>query len=156
MDYPTFRCIVFVLGVLLALTLVGLRRLARRVRGGAVEGVEEVTTVVTMYLLHSSLLFCGEVVTPDTVPWVAMPVETYGVEWQCGDRIAIYDGVQVRVFTALDAGPFGRFCVRQPSGECYPIAADVPEPWAWFPGLSTTAKDVYSLEPIRERWEEFR
>jgi hypothetical protein len=30
MDYPTFRCIVFVLGVLLALTLVGLRRVRVR------------------------------------------------------------------------------------------------------------------------------
>lgn len=113
------------------------------------------TTVVTMYLLHSSLLFCGEVVTPDTEPWLAMPYQDYGVTWECGDRIGVFDGEKVRVFTALDAGPFGRFCVEQPTGTCLPIAADIPEPWAWFPGLSTTGR-VWNVSKVRERWERYR
>ena len=113
------------------------------------------TFAVTMYVLHSSVLFCDVVVTTDTPPWVAMPYEQHGITWQCGDRIAIRDGNVVRYFTALDAGPFGRHCVIQPGGACYPIAADVPQPHAWFEGLSTVGK-VWNVTELQREWEAYR
>ena len=108
---------------------------------------------VTMYLLHSTTLFCDVIVTETTPPWVAMPVEQYGITWQCGDTIAVYDGATIRHFTALDAGPFGHHCVIQPSGTCLPIATDVPEAHWWEQGKLSTVGRVWNVSEVRREWE---
>lgn len=67
---------------------------------------------------------------PTTSPWVALPFRDYGITWQCGDliylRFANGDTLMAR---ALDAGPFGAYCVMQPDGECLDIVADMPIYW---------------------------
>ena len=118
-------------------------------------GATMTPVAVTMYLLHTSVLFCDVVVDADTPPWIAMPVSQHGITWQCGDRIAVNDGDVTRYFTALDAGPFGAHCVLQPGGDCLPIAADVPEPWAWFDGLSTVGR-VWNVSKLQREWSQFQ
>lgn len=98
--------------------------------------------VVTWYALAQyggGPLYCCDRAyeMPISEPWIAMPVETLGREWECGDEIVVWSRGEGRVLRALDAGPFGRHCVMQPGGECVPIVGDVPEPLAWWPGLST-------------------
>jgi hypothetical protein len=85
-----------------------------------------------------------------------MPVETYGTEWQCGDKIGVYDGEKVRVFAALDAGPFGAFCVRQLDGTCYPIVADIPEPHWWGGSDISMPARVWNVTEVQRVWEGFR
>jgi hypothetical protein len=85
-------------------------------------------TIATWYTGPAGApLFCGGVYADTTAPWVALPVETWGEEWQCGDLIYISfgqgDALMVR---AMDAGPFGNRCVLQVDGTCAPIVVDVP------------------------------
>lgn len=111
-----------------------------------------VTVAVTMYIPHTDVLFCGGLVSQQTGPWVAMPYRDLGVTWECGDDIGIWADGELHVYPAKDTGPFGRFCVRQLDGSCPSIAADVPEPWAWFGGTSTLGR-VFNMERKREEFE---
>jgi hypothetical protein len=70
----------------------------------------------------------------------------------CADKIGVLADGKVRVFYALDAGPFGRHCVMQPDGACLPIAVDVPAPHAWFDGLSATGR-VWNVTELQREWE---
>jgi len=84
-------------------------------------------------------LYCGEgCYVMGRSPWIALPVETQGTWWECGDEIVIWTGGQEHRLRALDAGPFGRHCVEM-EGACPAILGDVPGPWRWWPGLSTRA-----------------
>jgi len=89
-------------------------------------------------------LFCGGIYTDTTGPWFALPISTHGIDWQCGDLWCVYADGAEHCAPARDAGPFGKHCVIQPDGSCPPIAVDVPQPWVWFPGLSTTAERAYN------------
>ena len=75
-------------------------------------------------------LYCGGTYSLDTVPWVALPLEA---TWLCGDpvRLRFEDGTILKT-RAMDTGPFGAFCVQQPSGACPPIIVDVPAHLAPF------------------------
>lgn len=110
---------------------------------------------ITMYLLHSSVLFCGVTVTETTGIWFALPVSEHGITWECGDRICIDAGGERHCGDALDGGPFGSYCVRQLDGTCPRIAADVPQPHAWFEGLSTVGK-VWNVTELQREWEAYR
>ena len=116
---------------------------------------------ITMYhpAAYGPITYCGTycgTYVADAPPWVAVPVEWYesGLV-SCGDRIGILADGEVHILLALDAGPFGSHCVRQLDGSCPPIAADVPDAHAWFPGLSTTGR-VWSVTRLQEVWEGFR
>ena len=77
-------------------------------------------------------LYAGQYVGRETycgMPYgsgIALPVETHGTEWQCGDLMYIRfeDGLTLMA-RATDAGPFGYHCVMS-SGDCLPIVADIP------------------------------
>ena len=100
-------------------------------------------------------LFCSTLDHPlfydsATPPWVALPV---GQVWQCGDLILVRehreDGTtRSLVAHVLDAGPFDRFCVRQPDGTCPPIVVDVPRMHATWDALSAQV-EVINLSEIR-------
>jgi len=89
-------------------------------------------------------LFCGGIYTDTTGPWFALPIETHGTDWQCGDLWCVWADGEEHCAPARDSGPFGNYCVVQPDGTCPRIAVDVPQPWAWFGGLSTTAERAYN------------
>ena len=76
-------------------------------------------------------LYCGGLYDVDMSPWIALPV---GTDWQCGDpvRLRFEDGSTLTA-RAMDAGPFGAFCVKQPDGACLPIIVDIPAHLAPFP-----------------------
>ena len=99
-------------------------------------------------------LFCGGYYDDASPPWVAMPYRDLGVTWECGDRIGILADGELRVFTAMDAEPFGAYCVMQPDGECLGIGADVPKHLAWFYG-STTGR-VWNVTWMQKVWEQYR
>jgi len=87
-------------------------------------------------------LYCGEGrFVVERAPWIALPVETHGVWWECGDEIVMWSQGEMHVLRALDAGPFGQNCVMD-DYVCLPIVGDVPGPWRWWPGLSTRAMMV--------------
>ena len=98
--------------------------------------------VVTWYAIATfggGPLYCGEgCYETGRSPWIALPVETRGTWWECGDEIVIWSGGEMHILRALDAGPFGRHCVEW-NDECLAILGDVPGPWRWWPGLSTRA-----------------
>jgi hypothetical protein len=106
---------------------------------------------ITMYIPHSNDLFCGGLVSEQTTPWVAKPVSS---DWKCGEKVGIWytDGT-IETYTVRDAGPFDKNCVMQPDGTCPLIAFDVPERWAPFGGMSTTARKVWSVTAIQEEFE---
>ena len=95
---------------------------------------------ITMYIPRGPVTFCGQQVADIAVPWVAMPYSQHGITWECGDRVGVMIDGQVRVYTALDTGPFGAYCVRQLDGTCPPIAADIPQQHKPFPGLSAVGR----------------
>lgn len=101
-------------------------------------------------------LYCGGVYTTTTAPWVAMPIRDYGITWECGDTIGILADGEVRTFLALDAGPFGAYCVMQPDGSCPEIGADVPKPHWWKPGKLSTIGMVYNVSALQRVWEQYR
>ena len=99
--------------------------------------------VATMYASQGQGTFCG-VIYGDGI---ALPVETHGTEWQCGDLIAVWtkgrDGQEHFILArAVDAGPFGNHCVMQPNGFCASIVIDVPEN-LWQHGSDTSARVTY-------------
>lgn len=107
---------------------------------------------ITMYIPHGPVTFCGQMVDEMASPWVAMPYRDHGITWQCGDSIGLWSDGKLHVYPALDTGPFGAFCVMQPDGTCPSIAADVPEPWTWFGGTSTTGR-VFNMTEKRLEFE---
>ena len=83
--------------------------------------------VATWYTGVGQPLFCGGTYADTTAPWVALPFETYGDEWQCGDLIYISFGQEDAIFARVqDTGPFGKHCVLQVDGTCASIVVDVP------------------------------
>jgi hypothetical protein len=99
---------------------------------------------ITMYLIanhQGDPLFCdrgqGLTYNIDSDPWVALPLPGYGKEWFCGDEVTIWSDGEMRTFLALDSWLHGS-CIKTEEG-CIPIGADVPEPFAWWRGLSTRA-----------------
>lgn len=105
-----------------------------------------VLLVVTVYAgpYVGQPLYCDQgqgLAYDDAAPaWVALPVSEHGISWQCGDLVYL-SGVDAKgqpwslMARALDAGPLARYCVEMEEG-CAPIAADIPQPWAPFDGLS--------------------
>ena len=97
--------------------------------------------VVTYYATTPHLgqpLRWGGTFDPNAEPWVAVD-ESFA---QPNDIIAIWDGNTPHRFPARDTGYLLNHCV-QTGTQCLPIAADVPEPFAWFyPALSTKARVV--------------
>jgi hypothetical protein len=96
--------------------------------------VDAVVVLATVYLgpIHSPL-YCSTpyaplVFSPETTPWIALPIEDYlDGSVVCGDLyyIRFSDG-SILMARALDAGPFAMYCVRQADGSCPSIALDVP------------------------------
>ena len=108
---------------------------------------------ITMYIPHGPVTFCGHYVDQIKDPWFALPVSTHGIEWECGDVIVVWADGASHIGYALDAGPFGAYCVRQLDGSCPPIAVDVPKQHTWFPGLSTTGY-VDNVSAMQREWQE--
>ena len=100
--------------------------------------MEALLLVATMYA-DLGPTYCGQHTDSIIGPWVALPVETYGADWQCGDLVYLrfYDG-QSLMARALDAGPFLYHCVETVDG-CLPIVADVPAEH-WPHGHATSAR----------------
>ena len=100
-----------------------------------------VTMYAGQYVGQST--FCGAMYGDG----IALPIETHGTEWECGNLIAIWtedrNGQERFTFArALDAGPFGNHCVMQPDGFCASIVADVPIN-LWPHGSDTSARVTY-------------
>jgi len=109
---------------------------------------------VTMYLAsvhQGDPLFCdrgnGLLYHPDTVNWVALPPQNYGITWFCGDDIVIWDDGVAREFKALDSWVHGT-CIEE-EDDCILIGADIPEHLTWWEGLSTRAIVVNKSEVKR-------
>lgn len=87
-----------------------------------------VVTFYTATTYGGQPLYCGGTYAESTEPWVALQRREVGYSWECGDLIAIYfeDADEVLLARAMDAGPFGGYCVVYSDG-CLPIVADVPE-----------------------------
>lgn len=82
--------------------------------------------------------FCGGVYGDG----IALPVETYGTDWQCNDLIYIrYATGETLMARAVDAGPFLHNCVMTADG-CLPIRLDVPIN-LWQHGSDTSAILTY-------------
>lgn len=113
-----------------------------------------IAALVAMHTAHGAItvyggefvgqpLFCSTVSHPlyyDSVtpPWLALPISTFGTDWQCGDLIYIPGHGTYR---ALDAGPFGDHCVAT-GDQCLPIRADMPAIHADWEGISTTGSVI--------------
>jgi len=92
------------------------------------------TAVATIYIASiGASLYCGPTVTSSTEPWIALPPDN---TWECGDlyHLSFKDGTSLMA-RALDSGAFANHCVQTSTG-CYPIAVDIPQQFAPFPGLS--------------------
>ena len=90
-----------------------------------------------------------------TPPWVAMPDSFWQGGGKCWDRIGIRIGGVNHYYYALDRMAPSDWYVIQPDGAWLPIMADLPAAHAPFPGLSAVGQ-MWSVEPIRKRWEEYR
>ena len=107
--------------------------------------VELLTVVATMYAGRyvGQETFCGLTYGDG----IALPIETHGIDWGCGDLIAYWtkgrDGQEyLTLATAVDAGPFGKHCIMQPGGLCASIVIDVPIN-LWRHGNDTSARVTY-------------
>lgn len=111
--------------------------------------------VVTLYVAAVGMpLFCGAEYDTAT-PWLALPIERYeNGEVACGDLFAVWSDGQLLWLPALDAGPFGAYCVRD-GDRCPAIVADLPEHVFAWPGLSRQAYLVYA-QPVRDMMERER
>ena len=100
-------------------------------------------------LLIVATLYAGPYVGQETFcgctygDGIALPIETYGTEWECFDWIAAWttgrDGQEYLTFAqVVDTGPFGNHCVMQPDGFCASIAVDIPEN-LWYHGEDISA-----------------
>ena len=109
--------------------------------------------VLTWYLAATgSPLYCGGEYSAHDA-WLAVPVEHYqSGQVACGDLFAVWADGDLRYLPALDAGPFGAFCVED-GDTCHPIVADLPRHVYDGPGLSMPAYVVNS-QPGRDRLEE--
>lgn len=107
---------------------------------------------ITWYVAAiGTVLFCGGTYDPAEA-WLAMPVEAYeSGEVRCGDMFAVWTDGYLRYLPALDAGPFGAYCVMD-GEECVPIVADLPRHVFPSKGLSRRAYVVNS-ERLRKRLE---
>lgn len=107
-------------------------------------------------------LFCdrgqGLVYGDATEPWVALPVSEYGITWECGDLIYV-GGTDATgepwslTARALDAGPLAKYCIEVDE-QCMPIAVDIPEPLAPFPGLSARVSWLVNISAMARQWRE--
>jgi len=106
--------------------------------------------VVTWYLAATgSPLYCGGEYGVGGA-WLAVPVEQYrSGEVRCGDLFAVWADGDLRYLPALDAGPFGAYCVMD-GEDCHPIVADLPRHVYAGPGLSQPAYIINS-QPARDR-----
>ena len=71
-------------------------------------------------------LYCGGVYAESTAPWVALPSQTHGTDWQCGDLVYLsFGNGDALMARAMDTGPFGDKCVTD-DDKCIGIVTDVP------------------------------
>lgn len=108
------------------------------------EAVEVIVCICTAYAepYIGGPLFCGGTYAADTAPWVALPYRDYRGSWDCGEPVYLsgvdaYGSPWSLYARAMDTGPFGALCVKQPDGSCPQIVADVPMFLAPFSGLSS-------------------
>jgi hypothetical protein len=110
-----------------------------------------------MYRPATNVLYCGGLVSEQTDPWFAFPVELYlSGEIECGHRFCVEGNGERHCGDARDAGEFGRFCVRQLDGTCLPIAADIPEPHWWGGSDISMPARVWNVTEVQRVWEGFR
>lgn len=106
-------------------------------------------SILTWYTAAlTAVLFCGGTYGGQAEPFLALPVDGFGSEWQCGDRIRIEGNGWTLNARALDAGPLHLYYIRD-----WPdlrIAADIPARFALFHGLSAKAR-VVNLSALARR-----
>ena len=90
-----------------------------------------------------------------TPAWAAMPDSFWQSGGQCWDKVGVKINGQVYVYYALDRIAPGDWYVRQPDGVLLPIAADIPEMHAPFPGLSTVGR-AWNVTMIQDEWGRHR
>ena len=97
--------------------------------------------VATVYV-DTGLTISGLDTSEIIDPWVALPYETMGLDWQLYDLIYMrFENGKSLMARALDAGPFYYHCVETADG-CLPIMADVPAEH-WQHGQATSARLSY-------------
>jgi hypothetical protein len=100
-------------------------------------------SVITAYTaVLTAVLFCGGTYGEPAEPFLALPVDGFGTEWQCGDLVYVSGDWGAGFYRALDAGPLSDYYIAD-----WPdlrIAADVPQRFARFRGLSARAR-VYNI-----------
>jgi len=106
--------------------------------------------VITMYTVTLGALFwCGGTVQADTEPWIALPVVEYLSDAaRCGDLYYLSGDGWAGFYRARDAGPLQDYYVQDwPELD---IAADVPQRFARFRGLSTRAR-VHNISAMARK-----
>lgn len=86
---------------------------------------------------------------PQTLPYVAVPVEQIGDKYQCGEFVYLCFGERCKLYRVWDAGPFSRFHVEgwpKPNG----IVVDVPRRFWTQQGRSAPVRIYRSkIQPER-------
>jgi len=104
--------------------------------------------VITIYVaVFTATLFCGGTYG-DPEPFVALPVDGFGTVWECNDLVYVSGDGWAMFARARDAGPLQDYYVQDwPELD---IAADVPQRFARFRGLSTLARVFNISAMVRE------
>jgi hypothetical protein len=106
-------------------------------------------SVLTWYTAAlTAALFCGSTYGGMVEPFVALPVDGYGTVWECNDLVYLSGDGWAGFYRARDAGPLHLYYIADwPELD---IAADVPQRFAPFKGLSTRARVYNITRMVRE------
>lgn len=111
----------------------------------------EITVYAGQYV--GEPLYCGGYYDESMEPWVAVPVELLeDGTFECGQKIGVWANGEAHIFVVGDAIARGDWYVIQPDGTWLPILFDVPQPHAWFDGLSTS-DTWWDVSAVQEEFE---